>query len=126
MRSASNFRLADSGSVLTSTLLVAVSLLSMTGNSEADEPVDEAAVRRLVARLDADRKSDRQAAETKLIQLGPAVLNWLPEPRLICLDRSLRRSWLRERTGRARITAGFIRAYDSRTTGSTWLRKTCR
>ncbi len=80
MRSESNFRLTKFTRVLTSTLLVAVSLLSASDNSAADGPVDEAAVRRLVARLDVDRKSDRQAAETELIQLGPAVLSWLPEP----------------------------------------------
>ncbi|HLQ44882.1 MAG TPA: hypothetical protein VK137_09155, partial [Planctomycetaceae bacterium] len=46
----------------------------------AEEVVDESAVRRCIVRLDADRKSDRRDAEEKLLRLGPAALQWLPEP----------------------------------------------
>ena len=46
----------------------------------ADEAVDELAVRRWVARLDADRKADRDKAKDELLKLGPAALKWLPEP----------------------------------------------
>lgn len=44
-------------------------------------PVDPADVRSLVRELDAAQKSARDAAEQKLIELGPAVLELLPESR---------------------------------------------
>lgn len=48
---------------------------------ESTEPVvDHATVRRWVARLDADRRAERQRAEDELLKLGPQALPWLPEP----------------------------------------------
>ncbi len=46
----------------------------------ADDVVDQSAVRKWIVRLDADRKADRTEAKEKLLQMGPAVLQWLPEP----------------------------------------------
>lgn len=46
----------------------------------AEDAVDESAVRKWIARLDADRKADRRLAEEELLRLGPAALRWLPEP----------------------------------------------
>jgi hypothetical protein len=57
-----------------------LSVLLVPGVGIADETVDESAVRRWVARLDADRKADRKQAEEELLKLGPAALKWLPEP----------------------------------------------
>ena len=61
-------------------LVLAVALGTVPMRLAADDVVDESAVRRLVVRLDADRKADRQRAEEELLRLGPAVLKWLPEP----------------------------------------------
>lgn len=61
-------------------MLGAFSLFLVPGLGLADATVDEASVRRWVARLDADRKADRQRAEEELLRLGPAALKWLPEP----------------------------------------------
>lgn len=44
-------------------------------------PVDPADVRSLLRELDAPQKSTRDAAEQKLIELGPAILELLPETR---------------------------------------------
>lgn len=46
----------------------------------SEEVVDETTVRRLIVRLDADRRADRQRAEEELLRLGPKILAWLPEP----------------------------------------------
>ncbi len=61
-------------------ILFVVALLHLPVDVVADEVVDEAVVRRWVARLDADRKADRLRAEDELLKLGPAALKWLPEP----------------------------------------------
>ena len=55
-------------------------LLLLIASIAADEVIDETAVRRWVARLDADRKADRLRAEEELLKLGPPALKWLPEP----------------------------------------------
>ena len=55
-------------------------LLVLSLGVAADDVVDDSAVRRWIARLDADRKADRQRAEEELLKLGPAALQWLPEP----------------------------------------------
>ena len=65
---------------LLSFVFLAAALLSQAANVFAQGAVDEPAVRRWVARLDADRKADRQHAEEELLRLGPAALKWLPEP----------------------------------------------
>lgn len=62
--------------VLSGVLLLA----TLTGIVPAEEALNESDVRRWVARLDADRKADRQRAEEELLKLGPAALPWLPEP----------------------------------------------
>lgn len=46
----------------------------------AEEIVSQSDVLRWVARLDADRRTDRLAAEKELLRMGPVVLKWLPEP----------------------------------------------
>ena len=61
-------------------LVIAAALNSVPMRLNADEAVDESAVRRWVARLDVNRKSDRDEAKKELLKLGPAVLKWLPEP----------------------------------------------
>ena len=62
-------------------IVLAMNLLCLTiDRTFADEAVDESAVRRWVARLDADRKADRERAKDELLKLGPAALKWLPEP----------------------------------------------
>ena len=61
-------------------LLIVVALSFWPMRLVADEAVDELAVRRWVARLDADRKADRDKAKDELLKLGPAALKWLPEP----------------------------------------------
>ena len=61
-------------------LLIVVALSFWPMRLVADEAVDELAVRRWVARLDADRKADRDKAKDELLKLGPAALRWLPEP----------------------------------------------
>lgn len=61
-------------------VFLAVVLLNQAADVTAADMVDEPTVRRWVARLDADRKADRQHAEEELLRLGPAALKWLPEP----------------------------------------------
>ena len=62
-------------------VVLAVNLLCLTiDRTLADEAVDESAVRRWVARLDVNRKADRDEAKKELLKLGPAALKWLPEP----------------------------------------------
>ncbi len=46
----------------------------------AEDVIDESVVRKLIARLDADRKTERQQAEQELLRLGPKVLPILPDP----------------------------------------------
>lgn len=55
-------------------------LVMLAAHVLAEDVVDEAAVRRCVARLDADRKADRLRAEEDLLKLGPPAMKWLPEP----------------------------------------------
>ena len=59
---------------------IAVALGSVPMRLAADEAVAERAVRRWVARLDVNRKADRDEAKRELLKLGPAALKWLPEP----------------------------------------------
>ena len=66
--------------ILLRALLIVVALSFWPMRLVADEAVDELAVRRWVARLDADRKADRDKAKDELLKLGPAALKWLPEP----------------------------------------------
>ena len=62
-------------------VVLAMSLLCLTiDRTFADEAIDEPAVRRWIARLDGNRKADRDAAKKELLKLGPAALKWLPEP----------------------------------------------
>lgn len=61
-------------------LVIAVALGSVPMSLLADAVVDESDVRRWVARLDADRKADRDKAKEELLKLGPSALKWLPEP----------------------------------------------
>ena len=65
---------------LLSCVALAAALLNSTALIATAEAVDEAAVRRLVAQLDANSKTGRQRAEEELLRLGPAALKWLPEP----------------------------------------------
>ena len=66
--------------ILLRALLIVVALSFWPMRLVADEAVDELAVRRWVARLDADRKADRDKAKDELLKLGPTALRWLPEP----------------------------------------------
>ena len=66
--------------ILLRVLVIAVTLSSVPMRLAADEAVDESAVRRWVARLDGNRKADRDEAKKELLKLGPAALKWLPEP----------------------------------------------
>ena len=61
-------------------LVIAVALGSVPMRLLAGGVVDESDVRRWVARLDADRKADREKAKEELLKLGPSALKWLPEP----------------------------------------------
>lgn len=66
--------------VVTRLVIGLASLAVCQGLLLADQLVDESAVRRWVARLDADRKADRERAKDELLKLGPPALKWLPEP----------------------------------------------
>lgn len=61
-------------------LVIAVALGLVPMRVLADAAVEESDVRRWVARLDADRKADREKAKEELLKLGPSALKWLPEP----------------------------------------------
>lgn len=64
-------------SVMWASILMAVGVL--IGQSAADgDPQLEATVRRLIRQLDASRLAEREAAEQKLLELGPGVLDLLP------------------------------------------------
>lgn len=63
--------------------VVAASILSLLVTGEAGEigaTQLEGEVRRLVAQLDAPVLHEREAAERKLLELGPQVLGFLPDP----------------------------------------------
>ena len=61
-----------------SLLLIATALVGQTPTAEADTLKVE--VRKLVHQLDSPRLEKREAAEKRLIELGPEVLPLLPEP----------------------------------------------
>ncbi len=61
-----------------SLLLIATALVGQTPTAEADTLKVE--VRKLVHQLDSPRLEKREAAEKRLVELGPEVLPLLPEP----------------------------------------------
>lgn len=50
-----------------------------SGSVKAPSDVSEAAVRKLLRRLEADTLQERDSAEQELVEMGPAVLPFLPE-----------------------------------------------
>ena len=105
-------------------LVIAVALGAVLLRLDANEAVDESAVRRWVVRLDADRKADRQRAEEELLKLGPTALKWLPEPESLgsrAMSEAIRRvrAKLERQKAEESVNASRLTVADSQSVSET-------